>query len=240
VRNLIFIIIVGGLVLIWATELRTAAISVVAIVAAMVIATKELLLCLSGGFLKLSSRMFVLGDHIEIGPVRGEVIDQTLLTTKLMESTAGPNGQQFTGRIVTLPNAMLLNQPVMNESLTKSFGLHVFTVPVNADEDWAFHEAALLSALRSVCKDYMEPARRAVDELAREEGLNAPNVEPRVHLSIPEPGRIDLVARLPYPVDRKGRVLQEVMRDYLKRTWSLKTKDEPATEPDKAEPDHAG
>ena len=222
VRNLTFILIAIGLVLVWATELKTVAISVVAIVAALVIATKELILCLSGGFLKMSSKSFVLGDHIEIGPVHGEVIDQTLLTTKVMESTAGPNGQQFTGRIITLPNAMLLSQPVSNESLTKTYGLHVFTVPVKADTGWQAHEAALNAALRSACDPYLDQAKRAVAALAREEGLSAPNVEPRVHVSIPEPGRVDLIARLPYPMDRKGKVLQEVMRDYLSRAAAIK------------------
>jgi small-conductance mechanosensitive channel len=222
VRNLTFLLITMGLVLIWATELRTVAISVVAFVVAMVIATKELILCLSGGFLKMSSRMFVLGDHIEIGAVRGEVIDQTLLTTKIMESTDGPNGQQFTGRLITLPNAVLLNQPVTNESLTKTFGLHVFTVPVKAEDDWEAHEAALQAALDTACKPYLDAAKRAVSELAVEDGLPAPSVDPRVHVSIPEPGRVNLIARLPYPMDTKGKVLQTVMRDYLQRAAALK------------------
>lgn len=221
VRNLTFILIAGGLVLIWATELKTVAISVVAIVAALVIATKELILCLSGGFLKMSSRMFVLGDHIEIGSVRGEVIDQTLLTTKIMESSAGPNGQQFTGRLITVPNAQFLNQSVTNESLTKTYGLHVFTVPVKVEEDWESHEKALTEALNKTCEPYLDKAKEAVSELAREEGLSAPSVEPRVHVSIPEPGRVDLIARLPYPVDGKGRVLQAVLRDYLQRVSAL-------------------
>lgn len=232
VRNLTFVLVAIGLVLIWATELRTFAISVVAIVAAIVIATKELILCLSGGFLKMSSRMFVLGDHIEIGSVRGEVIDQTLLTTKIMESTAGPNGQQFTGRLITVPNAQFLSQSVFNESLTKTYGLHVFTVPVKVEEGWEAHEGALLEALKATCEPYLESAKRAVQALAREEGLTAPSVEPRVHVSIPEPGRVNLIARLPYPVETKGKVLQEVMRDYLHRAETLKASKESAAEQD--------
>lgn len=227
VRNLTFVLVAFAFVLIWATELRTFAISVVAIVAAIVIATKELILCLSGGFLKMSSRMFVLGDHIEIGTVRGEVIDQTLLTTKIMESTTGPNGQQFTGRLITLPNAVLLNQPVSNESLTKTFGLHVFTVPIKMEDGWEAHESALQSALDAACSPYLEEAKRVVARLAEAEGLAAPSVEPRVHVTLPEPGRVNLVARMPYPVDTKGRVLQAVLRDYLSRAELLKKKPVP-------------
>jgi hypothetical protein len=232
VRNLTFAFVAIAMVLIWATELRTFAISIVAIVAAIVIATKELILCLSGGFLKMSSKMFVLGDHIEVGQVRGEVIDQTLLSTKIMESTTGPNGQQFTGRLITLPNAILLNQPVSNESLTKTYGLHVFTVPVKTEDGWEAHESALQAALETACSPYLEEAKQVVQRLAEAEGLPAPTVEPRVHVTIPEPGRVNLVARLPYPVDTKGRVLQAVLRDYLQRAAALKAQNTDATEAD--------
>lgn len=221
IRNLTFALIAIGLILIWATELKTAAISVVAIIVAIVLATKELILCLTGGLLKLSSRMFVLGDHIEVGSVRGEVIDQTLLTTKLMESSAGPNGSQYTGRTITMPNAILLSQPVYNETLTKSFGLHVFTVPVKADAAWQQHESALLKALNDACSPYLEQARSAVSMLAQEEGLDTPSVEPRVQIAVPEPGRVDLIARLPYPVDQKNRVIQQVLRAYLREVATL-------------------
>lgn len=227
IRNLTFALIAIGLVLIWATELKTAAISVVAIVAAMVIATKELILCLTGGFLKISSRMFVLGDNIEVGPVRGEVIDQTLLTTKILEHSAGPNGTQFTGRTITLPNAMLLSQPVFNETLTRAFGLHTFTIPVNADEDWEAHESLLIEVLREVCDPYLAQAKASVQAMANEEGLEMPTLEPRVHLGIPDPGRVNLIARLPYPTASKNSVLQQVMRSYLRQAAALTKAQDP-------------
>lgn len=228
VRNLTFLLIATGLVLIWSTELRTAAISVVAFVVALVIATKELILCLSGGFLKMSCRMFVLGDVIEVGSVRGEVIDQTLLTTKLLEHSTGPNGTQFTGRTITVPNVMFLASPVYNETLTESYGLYPFTIPIKADSDWAAHEAALLESLKEACGSYMEQAKAAVHAMSREEGLPAPKVEPRVQLSVPEPGRVNLVARLPYPTDRKTQVVQQAMRAYLERAKVIDQKPDAA------------
>lgn len=233
VRNLTFALIALGLVLIWATELKTAAISVVAFIVALVLATKELILCLSGGFLKLSSKSFVLGDRVEIGTVRGEVIDQTLLTTKIMEIGSGPGGEQYTGRIVTLPNALMLSTPVMNETLTKGFGLQVLSVPVKVGSEanghsdaaatWSRHEAALLGALEAVCEPYLDEARRSMAAMSHQEGLDAPSVEPRVHVSIPEPGRVDLIARLAYPTHEKGRVRQAVLRGYLERVAAFES-----------------
>lgn len=239
VRNLTFVLIALGLVVIWSAELKTAALSVVAFVVALVLATKELILCLSGGFLKLSSRMFVLGDVIEVGTVRGEVIDQTLLTTKLLEHSTGPNGTQFTGRTITLPNMVFLTQPVSNETLTPTFGLHPFTIPIKAESDWSVHEAALLESLQAVCEPYLEQARAAVQAMSQQEGLSSPQVEPRVQLSLPEPGRVNLVARLPYPSDRKTQVVQQAMRGYLQRVAAIEAKHAEEARKDTSEKDVA-
>ena len=48
--------------------------------------------------------------------------------------------------------------------------------------------------------------------MSSKEGLEAPSVEPRVVVQIPEPGRIDLLIRVPAPARRKGRVEQAIIR----------------------------
>lgn len=71
IRNTCWLVLLLGLVLVWATELRIFAISVVAALAAIVLAAKELILCFTGSFFKTTAKAFVLGDRIEIAR-RGE------------------------------------------------------------------------------------------------------------------------------------------------------------------------
>lgn len=215
IRNLCFLVVTIGLVVIWAQELRALALSVAAILVAIVLATKELILCLTGGFLKVTAGAFSLGDRIEVNNLRGDVIDQTLLTTKILEIGPGQGFHQATSRAVTIPNSVFLTSPVINESFTEAYVLHTFTVPVAADSAWQRAEKALLDAAQQVCKPFMADARRHIDHLTAKEGFDTPNMNPRVTISLPSPERIDLIVRVPAPNQRKGYVEQEILRQYL-------------------------
>ncbi|MEK7269069.1 MAG: mechanosensitive ion channel protein MscS, partial [Nitrospirota bacterium] len=45
--------------------------------------------------------------------------------------------------------------------------------------------------------------------------LDAPSVEPRVSLHVPEPGRLNLLLRIPTPAHRTSRVEQAILRRFL-------------------------
>ena len=215
IRSVSVLLIALGVVIIWASQLRTAALSIVAVCAALVLATKELLQCLSGGFLKLTSGSFALGDRICIKDIRGDVIDQTLLTTTILEIGPGQNIHQGTSRAVTIPNSLLLAEPVFNESFTEQFVLHTFIIPLNDTDNWQKAEQQLLKAAAEACSPFLAQARNHIARLTTREGLETPSVEPRVTLSLPQPGRVDLIVRVPAPASKKGDIEQDVLRRYL-------------------------
>ena len=71
IRNSSLLIIIISVALIWGSELRTFAVSIIAIAVAIVLATKELIMCLSGYVVKGISHSFSIGDRIEINGIRG-------------------------------------------------------------------------------------------------------------------------------------------------------------------------
>ena len=200
---------VAGLTLIWAAELRTAAISAVAIAAALVLATKELLLCLLGSFVRATSGAYSTGDRIEIASFRGDVIDLRPLTTTIME--VGP-GHRRTGRVIVLPNSLLLSTPVRHESFTEDFVLHTIVLPVSRDADWQAIEQRMLAAALDVSAEYSARARASLARSAVRQGLPELSTEPRVYLHVPDPDRILLVLRMPSPAKERGRIEQAVLR----------------------------
>lgn len=224
VRNLMLLLIAIGMVLIWAEELRTLALSLVAVIVAVVLSTKELILCLTGSFLKASSGAFSIGDRIEVNQIRGDVIDQTLLSTTLMEVGPGEATHQHTGRVLVIPNSLFLSTPVINENYTGEYGVHSFCVPIKRDQDFLLHEHALIEAAAEVCGPYMAKARASMDYLTRTESVDAPSVEPRITINFPKPDEVNLVVRVAAPVQRKGRIEQQIVRKYL-----LSVRDEPVS-----------
>ncbi|MDO9620668.1 MAG: mechanosensitive ion channel, partial [Moraxellaceae bacterium] len=66
VRNATFLLFLMGIMLIWAREIQTVALSMVAIAAALVLATREIILCLLGSLYRTSTNAYSIGDRIEI------------------------------------------------------------------------------------------------------------------------------------------------------------------------------
>ncbi len=211
IRNAAFLLMAIGLVFIWAAELRAAAISLVALGAAFVLATKELIMCVSGALVRTSSRSFTVGDSIEVGSVRGVVIDHTLLATTMLEIGAA---HSRTGRTITVPNSVFLNTAVLNETSGHDYVLHAFTVTVPR-ADWPKAESALLAAARDRTSAYLDEARNHMDERAQLHSLDLPSVDPVVVVESRGAGDVALTVRVPTPVDQKGQVEQDIMRSWL-------------------------
>lgn len=215
VRLVVFFFFVLGMMMIWGSQLRTFAISVVAIAAAIVIATKELIMCLSGSILKASGRSFKIGDRVEIGTFRGDVVDQTLLATTLLEVGPGTTIHQHTGRTIVMPNSMLLSMPVVNETYSNEYVLHVFSVPTLDEEDWHDAELALLAAARAECAEFQAEAEQHMNRFVRREGLQPLSVEPRVVLRFDDSKTVILLVRIAVPARKRGRVEQAILRRFL-------------------------
>ena len=215
IRNASLVGLLLGLIMIWAEPLHTLAVSFIALAVAGVIATKELILCVSGSVVRATSKSYAVGDRIEIAGKRGDVVNQNLFTTTLLEIGPGQSSHQYTGRAIVVPNSLLLNTPLINETFTHNYVLHVFCVPLISSDDWQRSEQLLLEAAQIECSPFIEQARMYMKNIESQHGLDSPTIAPRVTLQIPEPGKINLLLRIPTPSRRKGRLEQAILRRYL-------------------------
>ncbi len=212
-RNGFVLLLVLGLLIIWGSELRTLALSIVAIAVAFVVATKELILCVTGSILKSGARSFNLGDRIQVKDFRGDVIDQNLLATTILEVGPGKLTHQRTGRMIVIPNALFVSEPVINESFTNDFVLHVFTVPFKRDDDWQGAQKVILASAQRHCAPYLERVRGYMERISEMRGLDVPSVEPRVTLMVPAAGEIHLVVRVPALSSQRSYIEQAILAD---------------------------
>lgn len=215
VRNVAVLTGLFLLAVVWAEQLRTLALSVVAFAAAIILSTKELLMCVTGGLLRSSTAMFGIGDRIEVRKLRGDVIDVTMLTTTVLEIGPDQLSHQHTGRAVVLPNSMFLSEPVVNESYTEDYVLHTSVMPVLRKDDWNRIERNLLQAATEICSEFIDDAQNHLSRVGQRQGIDVPSVQPRVTLLFPKPEEVHLVVRFPAPARKKGRTEQLVLRRFL-------------------------
>lgn len=215
IRNMAALGFLAGVVFMWLHELQAFAVSIVAIAAALVLATKELILCWSGAALRVGGKVYSVGDRIQIGGYRGVVLDHDAFATKLLEIGPGLTSHLYTGRIVVFPNSLLFTNGLVKENPTHEHGLYVLNVPLRSEEDWQWAEHSLLEAAKAECAPFLEEVNRQMKLLEQRNLLEAPSPEPRVTIQLLEPGRVHLVLRYPAPDRGRSRVEQAIIRRYL-------------------------
>ncbi|RMH08366.1 MAG: mechanosensitive ion channel family protein [Nitrospirae bacterium] len=215
IRNTLALIFLLGLLLVWAPQLRSLALTLIAIALAIVFAIKELLLCLSAAYLRMVGKFFSPGDRIEVNGVRGIVLDHGWLTTTLLEIGPGHTSHQYTGRVMFLPNSLLFNGPLTNETYTQKYILHTITVPLAIGENWQVAERLLLEAARIECQPFLDDAKRHMKRLEGKHWLDAPSVEPQVTIQLSDPHTIKLLLRIPCPAHGPANLEQAILRRFL-------------------------
>ncbi len=216
-RNLAVLIFFFGGAAIWAEELQSVVFSLFALAAALAILTKELFSCVLGTLVRSSSGGFFVGDRIEVGSFRGDVVDISLIVTKLLEIGPANGGSQRTGRIVSFPNSLLLTTPVINETRGQDYNLHTLRVTLEDGEDYREHERHLVEAARRTAAPYIQRARAWLLEHEGRFGVTAQSVEPRVNIVLEGATRV-LVLRYPTPAANRSAVEQRLIRHYLDAT----------------------
>ncbi len=216
IRNVIIFTMIAGLIFIWASEITSVAFSLVALAVAFVIATKELFLCFSGAVYRAATDAYGVGDCIEINGLRGDVIDQNLFGTTILELGPTPGSRQYTGRAVILPNALLLSHPVVSDTYMGTYVVHFITVPLSVHDDWQAAEKILMRVANAECEPYLQQARKHMLSLEKKHWIDTPSVDPRVTFYLSDPGVIRVQLRIPAPNRKKGRIEQAILREFLK------------------------
>ena len=76
--------------------------------AGVAVGLQDVIASIAGAFSIGFSRLYALGDRVQIGDTGGNVIDIGLLRTTVMETGNWVNPDLYNGRIVRIPNSVLL------------------------------------------------------------------------------------------------------------------------------------
>jgi small-conductance mechanosensitive channel len=106
---------------------------------------------LLAGYVLIFQRPFALGDRVRIGEVVGDVVESSLIVTRL---------RTIKNEVVTVPNSSIVGGHVVNySSLARQEGLILHTaVTIGYDTPWRQVEALLLAAAERTAGVLREPA----------------------------------------------------------------------------------
>nr|WP_314899817.1 mechanosensitive ion channel domain-containing protein [uncultured Deefgea sp.] len=215
-RNVILGLTVLGAALIWGQEIQTFAVSLVAVAAAFVLATKEVILCMLGSVYRTSSRLYELGDRIEIAGIKGQVIDVNLISTTLIESSRAENHKGTVGRGIKIPNSMLFTNPVYNETMMGHFAIQTIHIHIERNANWQLAETILLECGRTTIAEYAKDLVEHAKEIASDYIIDTPLQEPRVRIILDDIDTIALQLQLPAPLGLRAKIEQRILREFLR------------------------
>ena len=201
------------LVAFWAGQIQEFALSVAAIAVALVIATKEVLLCLLGTILVRTAGAFVIGDWIRIQGQFGEVIVRNLLSTTIQEIE--PRSYTNTGRVATIPNSLFLSSSVVNQTFLRRYQFHSFQMTIEPDAFPIDAEAQLTERIAALTEPFAETARRYNSMLESRTGIDIPDAEPLVEFSTNELAKIVTTITVFCPTDRINALEREMVREFF-------------------------
>ncbi|NOH98898.1 mechanosensitive ion channel family protein [Vibrio sp. 99-70-13A1] len=214
-KNGTFAIIVVTLFVLWKSEISEFALSVTAIAVAIVVASKEIILCFTGSIQRASSRSFRIGDWIEVGKISGEVIEHNLMATVIQEIDLYHGQYHFTGKTATLPNSMFFTYPVKNLNFMKRYVYHDFSIVVNKFVNLYPMIPNLIEKIEVHSEEFIEVARRYNSVIERHAGVDLPGSEPHIHITSGATGEQVIHFMIFCPTEQASHLEQDIRKDFM-------------------------
>ena len=220
-RNITMLLLLFGLAMIWAAQIQTLALSMFAVAAAIVVATKELIMCLSGSILRSLTKQYSIGDYIEINGLRGRVVDINMLNTLMMQ--IGPNllVGQLSGKTLSFPNSLLLSHTVRRDNILGDYVIHTVEIPVPIHLDSDEIIGRLKDVLEPLCEPYVPAIKQHLENVQTQKLFITPAAQPRVS-RVPHDDKVyNIIVRFASPVAKRLEIQQAVLDEFLRTQYQL-------------------
>ena len=184
-----------GVLSIWFNDPTQLATFIGLITAGVAFALQKVVTSVAGYLVILRGNTFNVGDRITMGGVRGDVIALSFIQTTIMEMGQPPavqnadpamwvRARQYTGRIVTVTNDKVFDEPVFNYTRGFPFIWEEITLPVTYTADRRRAERIMLDAAHALTTDAARLAEPELAEMRRRYAVRGTDLEPRVFLRL--------------------------------------------------------
>jgi small-conductance mechanosensitive channel len=195
--------------------------------AGVAVALQDVVASIAGAFSIGFSKLYAVGDRVQIGDTHGDVIDIGLLRTTVMETGNWVSPDLYDGRIVRIPNNAVMKGPVFNYSQGFRFVWDQIRVVLTASSDHGLARDIFFRLAKEAVGAYLEEAQASWNAVSDIYESANPPLEPTVALVV-NGGSIEFTVS--YVVDYTKRtamkdqlftkILQEVANSNGKLQWA--------------------
>jgi len=197
------------IILIWVKQGRSITTVIGFMGAGLTLALHQPVTSVAGWLLILIRRPYETGDRVEIGNVKGDVIDIRLFFTSILEIGNWVDADQSTGRIIHCPNGKVFTDPIFNYTRGFEYIWNEIKIIVTFESDWIKAKKIIQEIANKDFVDIGETVRNKISRLSKKYMIHFEHLTPIVWTNIVDSG-VELTLR--YLTDaRKRRSTQDLV-----------------------------
>jgi small-conductance mechanosensitive channel len=202
------------LTILWLESFRGLSTFLGLVTAGLAIALKDLVTGLVGWVFIVWRRPFTIGDRIQIGDFRGDVVDIRVFQFSMMEIGNWVDADQSTGRVINIPNGMVISHMLANYSKGFQYVWNEIPVLITFESDWRKAKSLLMDIANEHAEHLSEEAQRKIVEASKKLMIFYRTLTPTVYTSVQDCGVLLTLRYLCKPRERRGTE-QAIWEDIL-------------------------
>ena len=182
--------------------------------AGIAFALQEVIASIAGWIAVSFGGFYRPGDRVQLGGIKGDVIDIGMLRTTLMEIGDWVGGDIYNGRVVRVANSFVFKEPVYNYSGDFKFLWDEFKLPVRFGSDWQLAQKLIEEAVAMNVVQFEDEAQRNWHEMVNKFRIEEARITSVVTLKITD-NWLEFTARYVVNYQRRRATRDAIMRDLL-------------------------
>jgi small-conductance mechanosensitive channel len=218
-KNLAYILSFLGFILvgrIWFQGMGSLATFLGLLSAGLAIALRDPVTDMAGWLLIVWRKPFKVGDRIEIGKHRGDVIDVRFFKFTILEIGNWVQADQSTGRVIHIPNHLVLRESIGNYTSDFDFIWNEIAVIITFESNWKKARSILTEIMESHYEDYVADAEQQIIKAKDSYLIRYKNLTPIIYTEVVEFGVKLTIRHLSHARRRRG-LNQVIWEDILER-----------------------
>ena len=211
------IIIIILLTFVWIDYLKNFMTLITFVSTAITLSIKEIIFNFFAGIYIRTSKVFSLEDRIEVNGLKGDVVNINRTGFDILEISDRENGEQSTGKIVHVPNAIVFTYPVKNyvKAFKYVWDEMKVKIPIDADITKTKKELYKIINKNSVVKNIPKKMKSEVNESSAEYRIYFNNLDPIIYVEVVD-GAVEVFMRFLVHPKKQRNVENSIWLDILK------------------------